>query len=187
MITKRKILASLTALAFFLVGVPYAHAGPIYVAPTVQTATATSTVNYLSPGLATTTLTYDSYAPPTDTKTFAANSVGLLLQFAASSTASTLKIAEEFSEDGIDWYQPYGAPTSLTATTSLPTLTTPFTYSFPFASTTVDGVAHTNANTATSTAFIQLISPMRFLRVVTSITGAGAAIWEQLIPIKETP
>lgn len=181
---KKQLLASLL-IGFALVGFGgVAHAGPIYVAPTVQTATATTSVKYMTPGTATTTLTYDSYAPATNTSDLAANSVGLFLQFAGSSTASVLHLSEEFSNDGIDWYGNYSL-NQIGTTTNPATIGAANSYNFNFASTTRDGIAQTNANSATSTAFIQLLSPTRFLRLVTTLTGTNAAIWEQLIPIKE--
>lgn len=174
----------LTIALVYAFSVSTAHAQPTYTAPTVETATATTSPRYLTPGTATTTLTYDSYVPTTNTYT--PSFATLLVQFAGSSTASTLGINVEYSQDGIDWYKstilsPY-SPGTTTPSINLGLTTS---YSWTFASSTVGGGVVTAATGATSTRAIMISTPTRFVRSVVSITGAGGAVWQQFVPTKE--
>lgn len=182
--TLKKILSIAFVLAVVGISSPVAYANPIYAGPTVQTATATTSPRYLTPGTGTTTLVFDSYNPATNR--YLATKVMGLLQFAASNTASTLGIATEYSADGIDWYQGFMFdPSGISTTSPVMTLGAPNRLSWQFASTTLNGVAKTNANSATSSAAVIIPSPLRFLRLVVSITGGNGAFWGQVVPIKE--
>ena len=179
------ISASIMTIALvYAFGVQIAKAQPTYIGLTVQTATATTSVRYLTPGTGTTTLTYDAYVPTTNSYTPAFAT--LLIQFAGSSTASTLGINIEYSQDGIDWYKSSTlSPFSPGTTTNAVNLGATNSYTWTFASSTVGGTGVTAATGATSTRAIMLSTPLRYVRSVVSITGAGGAVWQQIVPTKE--
>lgn len=160
-----------------------AHANPVFFAQTAQLATATTSVTYMSAGNATTTLQYDSYTAGNPT---AAQNATLFVQFAGSSTASTLKINLEYSQDGIDWYQDGGTFSSSEYASSTKSfdVSTVNQYTFQFASSTVGLVT---TPTATSSRAINVPTPTRFLRAIFSIpVGSSAgAVWPQIIPAKQ--
>lgn len=157
-----------------------ALANPSYFSTGVKTDTETSSVDYLTPGTGTTTLTYDTYVSGQTTK---ADSAALLTQFAGSSTAAILGINLEYSQDGIDWYKD-NLDLGATTTQSV-SLNTAKSYSWNFASSTVGGGVVTNANGATSTKIFTVKTPTRYIRAIYTITGANGAIWATLIPSKE--
>ena len=110
---------------------------------------------------------------------------GMLIQFTASSTNSVLGIAVEYSQDGVDWYRNYVLDPNQVGTTTAPSiLSTPFSTTWKFASSSLGG-ANVAANSNYSTAAIMIPTPFRYTRVVFSITGANGAVWAQLVPIKE--
>lgn len=171
-------------LSFLTAGVAYAN--PSIFAPGASTSAATSTPAFVGSGVATTTLSYDAYAPLTNTKQYAANKVGLLVQLAASSTATTYNMAIEYSQDGIDWYRNFTVdPNGLGTTTTPYIVQTPSSISWKFASSTIGGASLTNANSATSTAAFIIPTPFRFVRIVGTMTGGAGAVWMQFVPIKE--
>lgn len=167
------------ALGLFLLG-GSAYAMPSYIAPTAQTATATSSVAFLVSGTATSTLTYDTY---TGGNNYIADKAVLAIQFAGSSTSAVLGVNLEYSQDGIDWYK--DNLSSLSTTTRGMYLQPANSYTWTFASSTVGGIAATVANGATSTKALLIETPLRYVRAIFSISGANGAIWGQIIPIKQ--
>lgn len=157
--------AVVAALGIALSFAAFAHANPSYFVPTVQTAAATSTASYMTPGTATTTLTYDTFNAGNNYKT---NSATLLSQFAASTTP-TFNINLQYSQDGIDWY----ADNLNVFAAGAIAVITPNSY--------------TLAATASSTfKAININTPVRFVRVQYSIaSGGNGAVWGQIVPNKE--
>lgn len=150
-----------------------------------QTAIATSTVIYATPGTATTTLTYDSYLSGLS----ATNGTSLLFQVTASSTNTTYNINEEYSQDNIDWYQ--GTPTVVYgyATTTLPmNISQVPQYSYGFASST-PGLSNVLSNNNKDSRLIYIPTPTRFVRIIITLKtgGTNGAFWAQLIPTKNQP
>lgn len=141
---------------------------------------------YMSPGNATTTCVYDSY----QSDGHAAQSAAVAVRFTASSTNSTLLINQEFSQDGVDWYQ--GTITSLTENNSTTTL--PYSVgevpqaSWGYASSTA-GLYAVPSNNNSDTRMIELDTPTRFTRVIFSLKTGGASgeVWAQIIPLKQNP
>lgn len=175
------IILSWIAVCVTIVSV--AHANPIYVAPTVQTATATSSPAYMGIGLATSSLVYDAYANPTSNK-YLPTKVAVGFQFVGSSTSAVLNIALEYSNDGIDWYRDTVVDGNSVGTTSpLTNISTTETYQWTYSSTEKIETS-TNAS-ATTTRLIVIPTPTRFVRIVESMTGAAGAVWTQIMPIKE--
>lgn len=175
-----------------LVGVAYAN--PFYAGLSAQTAVATSTQTYMTPGTATTTPIYDSYEQYGTNETNGgnltiANQVAVLLNGAASSTATVVNVACEFSNNynGItgngDWYQNeiIGATTTNAGVQSIGPVNS---FSFTYASTTVGGAPLA----ATFGKFAKVIVcpvPLRFVRAVITITGANGSVWSSIVPIKQ--
>lgn len=180
--SKFLIISGAVALAlatFFSV----AHANPSYFQVPVQTATATTTVTYMTTGAATTTLTFDSYyinSLGTNTKT---DSITLFTQFLASSTASVLGINFEYSQDGVDWYSNNLSFGNTATTSSVIYLQPPSSLSWTFASSTTNGVLQATTTPEKKAVTVQL--PTRFVRAIYTLTGTPGAIWAQFIPSRE--
>ena len=152
----------------------------------LATATATSTLQYMTPGTGTTTLTYNSF-PNGQTTT---DQFGVLVRFTASSTNSTLLINQEFSMDGIDWYQ--GNVTTLTNNNSTTTLPVNIgqvpQLAWQFASSTA-GLGAIAATNNSDTRFIELDNQTILTRLVFTMKlgGTNGAVWAQVVPIKQNP
>lgn len=177
------IVVSIIVIALASVGI--AKANPFYTGTKASSATATTTVSFLTPGTGTTTTPiYDSYEVNGTNQKNSGNvtlpdTVAVLLQGAASSTASTLTIACEFSDDGVDWYQNEIFPASSTLAIAAP-VTSVFTYASSSAA--VGGVA------LGADRFSKLITcpvPLRYVRTVITNTGANASVWRSIVPTKQ--
>lgn len=163
-----------------------AHAERLQFTPTVQTATATTSPVYQTPGTATTTITFDSYSAAGGAQ-IAAIDLGVLLgQFTGSSTATTWNISEEVSQDGIDWYADNTFITTNASTTQSYFINTPIGYKLPFASSTPDG-GNVPANNNLILRAIHLNFPTRFVRVFVSLSlgGTNGGFWGQIIPERQ--
>lgn len=172
--TKTKIfLAGLSAAMLFTAFgiVNLAHANPLQFKPTVQTATATTTVSYMTAGTATTTLTLDSYAPG---QPFTTDQAVLFIQFTASTSASILNTTVQYSQDGIDWYSDGGTFENGFATTTKP-------YD-------LSQIAQYTLSNGTTTRAINITTPTRFIRAQFSIPVGSAAsgVWAQWIPSRQS-
>jgi hypothetical protein len=177
------------ALAAIVLLLPFgmAHANPSSFANGVTTGNAASTSPaYMTPGAGTsTTPVFDAYAQTmSGGATSKVDQAALLVQFTASSTTSVLNIAVEYSQDAIDWYRNYIIDPTQVGTTTALGIGTPFSTTWKFASSSVGG-AVVPANSNRSTATILVPTPLRYTRIVASMTGANGAVWMQLVPIKE--
>lgn len=182
----KKVISIITVAIILFVGgyisIQKVKANPIFAPITVQTATATSSLIYMTPGTATTTLTLDTYS--SGNSRLAMNAT-LLVQFVGTSTASILNIFPQYSQDGIDWYQDGGSLINNFATTTKPFdigQVGPFNYTF--SSTSPSFVA---GNNTTSTRAVRVNTPTRYVRAVFTlpIGSANGAIWAQFVPTKE--
>lgn len=160
-------------------------ANPFYTGQKARSATATTTVSFLTPGAATTTSPlYDSYEQngtnePNAGNITLPNSVAVVVQGNASSTTSVLNLACEFSDDNVDWYQSEIIAATSTGATNI---SVPVSFTFTFASTTVGGVQNS------ATRYQKLFEcpvPLRYVRVVETNTGAGMSVWTAIIPKKQ--
>lgn len=155
-----------------------AKAAVLVFSPTnCYTAAATSTLQYMTPGTATTTVSCDMGYD-------GASAAVLAIQVNASSTAAIFNIYVEESMDGQDWY-PVGQGASTTNPYGLGTRA----YStFSFASSTIGGaVAPANGVGVSGTQnrnHYELDVPVRMKRVraYAGITGANAGMWMQILP-----
>lgn len=188
----RIVILLAVALAGMLSFASYAHANPFYTAPKAVTATATSTQAYMTPGTATTTPIYDSYEQYGTNQVNSGNitipnTVAVVLDGRASSTATTLNVACEFSDNyngttgNGDWYQNEIYPATTTGTQLI---TVPLSFGFTYASSTVGGAGLSGSNNR----FQKLVTcpvPLRYVRAVITVTGANASIWSAIIPTKQ--
>lgn len=184
--TNRLITYSSVVLALLALGAFFAfqaHANPSYFPVTVETNSATGTFAYLSPGAATTTLTFNAYANASSpTK---ADSATVVFQYTASGTAPILKARIERSQDGIDWY-PVSVTTVLNATTSI--MTTFSEYTFNLATSTSADFLGSGTSQRVHESFT-IETPTRFTRVKFYVpaSGGNGGLWAQIIPTKERP
>lgn len=156
-----------------------------------KTSAATTTPAVMTPGTGTSTIVYDSYNlngtnEPTTGVVTDTDSATLLVQFLASSTASKLKIEYEYSQDGIDWYQDGVSNTFASSTDGVININLPNSFTWTFASTSLDGLPVSAANNL-STEIVPVITATRYVRAVISDTGANAEVWAQFVPKKQQP
>lgn len=195
-ILKNNLVKSAGAILFVvaamcLSGLLVARANPGGFPPGARTATATSTPTALSNGSGVSTVVYDAYNingtnQGTTGVTTDTDSASLLVQFTASSTASKLKIAFEFSQDGIDWYADGTSVLLASSTTGTVIANTPDFISWTFASTSLNG-ASIAANNNFATELFNAPTPARYVRSVITATGGNALVWAQFVPKKQQP
>jgi hypothetical protein len=189
----------LGALAFSFSNITFAT--PSKITSKAKTATATSTLVYMTVGAATsTTLVYDSYQVDGKNQsnfgdTFATDNATLLLQVNASSSATIINVALEFSDDSAcgtrptacDWYE--NNLSDMSTTTSIVSIGTPDTLSWTFASTTIGGgttlLGAAGLNNRNNKA-ITIPTPLRYVRAVITLQGANGAIYGEIVPKKQT-
>lgn len=180
------VLALAIAIStIFLIPLAPAHANPFRFPASAATSAATTSPVYMTPGTATTTVTYDSYANGGGSQ--ATDKATLLMQMTASSTSTTYNVALEYSQDGIDWYSDSQLTGTLATTTQVFQTNTPISYSIKYASTTPDGgIVLANSNTAYRA--LTIPTPTRFVRVFSSLAvgGTNGATWLQIIGQKQS-
>ncbi len=189
----QKILSVITAAAvlYAMFGfVTFIHANPSSYANTAQTSSATTSPAYLVPGVATSTLVFDSYANARNT---AADRAAMGVQFIGSSTASTYNIAFEYSNGApgldcvttptsCDWYKD-DLLAAVTATTTQPySINLPISFAFAMASSSQGGAG---ASDNRALRMVTVPTPARYIRAIFTITGANGSVWAQIVPVKQ--
>lgn len=164
------------------------YANPFYTGPTAASATATTTLAYMTSGLATSTTVYDSYEQsgtnqPNSGNVTRPDDVDIAIQGVASSSITTVNVACEYSQDNIDWYQNQGFSTTTTTNMAVP-----LSFNFVYASST-SGVGGQGIS-ATYNKFAKVfVCPvlMRYVRSVVTVSGtnAGIGIYTAIIPKKQ--
>lgn len=191
------LILSVAAFGFVYVSMTQKVFGNQFFFPQpAKTATATTSVNYMTVGKATTTVTYDSWGRSGSNQTDIGQTTGadeaiLLVQLTASSTNTVLNITYEYSMDGIDWFQDN---TFSMGTSSLASylVATRNSFTWQYASSTVGGAA-VAAGTATSTKAFTVPTPTRFVRAVLSLSGVAStaslngAVWAAIVPKNQRP
>ena len=169
-----------------------AYANPFYTGTKARSAAATSTLTYMTAGTGTSTSpVYDSYEVNGTNQTNGGNltlpnSVALLVQGKASSTATAFNIQCEFADDltnGGDWYQ-----NEMIASTSNPlAIAQPAAFLLNYASTTVGGVIAVAGANNTFSKLMECPAPLRYVRAVITIPpGAlNGGIWASFVPKKQ--
>lgn len=174
---KKYIIAFCTLIASFLIVSTQVYANPPSILR-MWSASATSTLAYLSPGAGTTTLMIDTGISANT----AADNVTLLLQYTASGTAPTLAFRQEYSADNIDWYSE-----TLVSSTSQSILVSPYReYSIVFSTTTASGRGGSGTSARQMTS-LQLPVPTRYTRVVFYVPAGGGngALWSEFSAKKQ--
>ncbi len=182
------VLLAIIAVTFGAVKV---HANPSNLMALLTTGTgadATSTSAWINAGIATTTVSYDTYQYDTQGRT--PDSALLLINFTSTSTTGVkrLNIRREFSNNNIDWY-PESLIVSSTATTSILSGSAD-EYQMSLASTSAAIPGTDTYSTATSTYFRTVAMPffpIRYQRFViyVPVGGTGGNLWAAFQPRKQ--
>ena len=136
-----------------------------------QTDSATTTLNYITPGAATTTLSCSIELT---------DQVDLLVLFRASSTVSELRWRYEYSRDNIDWYpgQEEFVATEATSTVRVPATFTEYSWTYASSTPTSGG------NTDTSFKRVQIKDlAARYMRIkfYLPIGSANGAVYAEML------
>ena len=146
-------------------------------------AAATSTLSYMTPGTATTTVTCNLGLE-------GAREAVVIAELTASSSASTWSFGVEESMDGIDWFPV--APNQAASTTAPFLLTNKQTFSYSHQTTSLGGLIsappsnrnHVSFSVPTRMKRLRVFSSMSSSTVITGDTPNGA-IWLQIVPRME--
>lgn len=160
-------------MAIIFLSVQVVHANPSYFI-TKPSASATTTAEaYMTPGVATSTLTFDllsNTAASVDT-------AALLTCFNASSTATVLTTNFEYSQDNSTWYG--SALTTLATSTAVMVVSTN-SNQWTFASTTVGG-GNAEGLLGYSCKILSVPTPTRYVRAIQSVTGNNGFVQSTFI------
>lgn len=184
----KKYILSISVLVIgisIFLGIPKTQANPNVFNPPVSTTSTSTSPTYMTSGTATTSITYDSFYPDTLGNYTKTNSATLITQFAGSSTQSVLGIDVEYSHDGSNWYRDNLTALTMASTSVVTSIGVSNRALWTFASSTTGGGAVTAITGATSTKAINIITPIRYTRIIYSMSGDRGAIWGQLIPNRE--
>lgn len=178
---------------FVLIPPLVAHANPDQFCVQAMPGASTTPVN-ITPGNATTTFTINSSCT---NSIYGLKSGALLVQFTASSSVSTLQVNEEYSQDGVDWYQGTVNTFDIRNATSTDSVTsggiTTFNaaavpqYVWKFASSTPAGQAPLITDNLTTRA-IPVTFPTQYVRFIFSMkiqANGNGAVWAQFVGKKE--
>lgn len=151
--------------------------GPSQTGTRVQTATETTSPNYMTPGTATTTLTFNS---TTQGDRALPDELNLYLQSTASTSATVWEWKYQYSMNNIDWFD---------EDMQTPSALTPGLDTYEHASTTITHRWNPGSTTASTTRKIFDVPTYgaRYIRAVIGI-GIGTAngsLWAELVPIKQ--
>lgn len=186
------VAAAMAATAFLFFSITPANANPSSFLRK-QSAAATTTLTYMTPGAATTTLAFDTSAG----NTFApSGTTALLIQLTASSTITDLRWRYEYSQDvacgttggNADWYAgDAGFDVNLTATTSPVRYTSgAFDYAWTFSSST-PGAGNAVATLNLGKKIVLVPTPTRCVRAVffLPIGSTNGAVYAEWLAKKE--
>lgn len=190
--TLKTYISTFVALVLFAVAAFAftAYANPGYWGGKQQTATASTTLAYLSPGAATTTLTYDTFefdsTKNVNKSRTDAKDATLLFQYTASGTEPRLNVRLEYSNDNIDWY-PLAVPTTAVATDTPVTRFSEYQFALSTTTAATDG----NLGSGTAGRVHQALKiddiPTRYIRAIFYVPAAGGngGLYAEFIPRKE--
>lgn len=154
----------ITLCAIFAV---VAQANPVFLPPTVQTSVATSTQAQATVTNTPVTLIFDSYQVGHPT---VAEGAALLLQETSSTSAATISVTFQYSQDGIDWY---GDDYKVATTTN------------PIGINAVKSMLWSPGTTATSSRIVDFYTPIRYTKALISTTVGTSSVWAQIVPQKQ--
>ena len=181
---KKKYIIGIALGIAVLFGAVAALANPSFFAKTYKMVAATSTITYMTPGTATTTLTFDAYLidqSGTSQNPTALDGLSLAIQFHASSAPITnLRWRYQYSQDNQDWYD-------LATSTNLTAITNENSW---IQNSTSTAYSASGLSTSSLAMMIDEGIPVaaRYIRVQfflpTSALSNGG-VWAEFIPIKE--
>lgn len=169
------IVVAILVIAFGFLAVAKANPSFFMRQNNGTTTTATTSVVYMSPGAATTTYSFDAgagAAGSTDGAVFTVQLIG-------SSTATTLNIAFEYSQDNVNWYNDRLITSA--STTQTFNLNSPNIYQWSFSSTSVQGGVA--GITTTNRRIITVPTPTRYVRAVLTLPAGSlnGSVWGEFI------
>ena len=171
----KKIISGISLIVIALTaGIAYAN--PSVFNPAVVTAVATTTVAYITPGTATTTLVLPSLQGSKNDKAL------VTFQYTASTTAVQLSARVESSFDNVEWY------TQNVITTANATSTTMAdqVYTFNMATSSIgDFGGSGTANRLTKSFVVDTQAPYTRVKFYAPIGGGNGALWASITPVKE--
>lgn len=180
-------VAGLMILAALVFSAGVVKANPSYFQNAYSNA-ATTTVVYMTPGTATTTLSYDAGSAASNS---GADGAFLLVQYTASTSINILRMRIEHSQDNIDWY-PETVNNIGQAVNSNATSTQLFgdasAYKWQVSSTTASTDGLMGSGTAGRIHLsMEIKTPTRYTRVIfwNRITEGNGALWAQLTAKKQ--
>lgn len=167
---------------FFQIGQVKATPSSFKISPTCATlgTLSTTSVSYMQAGKATTTATCNMMVAGAGSGTELFDMATFHVQFAGSSTASTINIDIQDSYNGVDWYpRSFGWNPESGYATSSPSLSPVQSFVYNFSSTTNDKSAVTNANSATSTRDIAIQVQAPYIRAIITMPAGSTngAVW----------
>lgn len=196
-LNNKQIAATVLATLAILCFATFAFANPFFTGGKSQTATATTSPTFMTPGTATTTLIYDSYEQCGTNQTNTGNltipnSLAFMLNGNASSTGTSVNTVFEFSDNyncltgNGDWYQNDIVDASTTFS-GQQSVTTGNSYLFAYASTTPGGAAVPANWTRFQKMMLVQQVPTRFVRAIISLPAGStnASVWGQFVPKKQ--
>lgn len=194
---KKYLISLIVIVGILLAGFQIADANPSYQIPVAPTATATSSVRYLTGNTASTTYTYDSYGSGITNLT---DYTALLIQASASTTGSILGWRYEYADNtpgqdctlstaNCDWYGDSLAYATTTLSIGAQDTRNVAPYSdniWPIATTTASGFIGSN-KVGTLNKIVLAYTPTRYIRVVFYATGGSnpVSVWAKWIPRRE--
>lgn len=177
------ILIGITAFGFYFT----AAANPLGFSQGAKSATATTSVSYMTPGTGTTTVLYDSYEvngtnQTNNGNTWVPNSITVLTQIIGSTTASLVNAQVEYSMDKQDWFKL--APIGATSTEIV--YINDEAVSFQLGALGDRDAGLGGVASSTRRAFT-LDVPTRYVRLVFTVPigNVNSSVWAQIIPKKE--
>lgn len=156
------LVTSLIVLAVVIVTTSTVKANRSYFVPSVTTALATTSMDYMR--ATNSVLPLDAYT----TSPTAINSATLLVQSIASTSAAVQTITIDYSQDGVDWFS------IATTTKGYDLNNTKQTY-------TITG----NTTASTTRVGITVATPVRYVRATVATSTALSSVWLQWVPIRE--
>jgi len=195
------VIISAVFLVFYLAGVQtkVVFGNPSVFTSIAKTATATTTLSYMTAGLATTTVYYDSMQvegsnQTNNGNTWVTDSAVLKIQFTASSSLAIVNTFFEFADGincgniptGCDWYRDnlYALPFATSTPTIQLAITPSYTWSFASSS---QGGAGVGASNNRVLKVINVPTPTRWVRAILSVpVGASpASVYAEILPKKQ--
>lgn len=180
----KKYIIIAAILVSLIAGVAYANPG-IFLARS-KTATATTTVEYMTPGTGTTTLSMDAF---TLGDNYALDEVALGIQYhASSSVASALTWRFEYSNDNEDWYPENAFDVSNNASSTI-SVRAHQSYEW-FAASSTAGAIQNNFQDFQAFRIVKVPALTRYVRVVFGLKGSptsnnNGGVWAEFIPVKQ--